>query len=38
MRSTDAVNKALAWGYKNVYWYRGGWKEWTEKRLPVVTE
>lgn len=38
IRSSDAVSKALSWGYTNIYWFRGGWKEWTEKRLPVITE
>ena len=38
LRSADAVAKAVGWGYTNVYWFRGGWKEWTEKRLPVMTE
>jgi len=38
MRSSDAVNKALSWGYENIFWPRGGWKEWTAKRLPVVTQ
>jgi rhodanese-related sulfurtransferase len=38
LRSSDAVKKALDWGYPNLFWFRGGWKEWTEKRLPVVTE
>ena len=37
MRSTDAVKKAMEWGYKNVFWFRGGWDEWTEKRLPAIT-
>ena len=37
-RSSDAVSKALSWGYENVYWFRGGWKEWTEKRLPVEAD
>lgn len=37
-RSTDAVRKARSWGYENVYWFRGGWKEWTEKRLPVEAD
>jgi len=35
-RSSDAVTKALSWGYKNVFWFRGGWEEWQEKRFPVV--
>jgi rhodanese-related sulfurtransferase len=38
LRSTDSINKALGWGYTNIYWFRGGWEEWTEKRLPVITE
>ena len=38
MRSTDAIRKAKKWDYTNLIWFRGGWKEWTEKRLPVVTE
>lgn len=37
LRSTDAVKKAMEWGYKNVFWFRGGWDEWTEKRLPAIT-
>ncbi len=36
LRSYDAVSKALDWGYSNIFWFRGGWKEWTEKRFPVV--
>jgi len=35
-RSSDAVSKALSWGYTNVFWFRGGWKEWQEKRFPMV--
>jgi rhodanese-related sulfurtransferase len=38
LRSTDAIRKAKSWGYRNLIWFRGGWKEWTEKRLPVVTD
>ena len=38
LRSTDSINKAKNWGYTKLIWFRGGWKEWTEKRLPVVTE
>ena len=37
-RSSDAVSKALDWGYKNIFWFRGGWNEWTDKRLPVITD
>jgi rhodanese-related sulfurtransferase len=38
LRSTDAIRKAKNWGYQNLIWFRGGWKEWTDKRLPVVTD
>lgn len=38
MRSSDAIRKATDWGYRNIFWFRGGWKEWEEKRLPAITE
>ena len=38
LRSSDSITKTVGWGYTNVFWFRGGWKEWTEKRLPVVTD
>ena len=38
LRSSDSINKVVGWGYTNIFWFRGGWKEWTEKRLPVVTD
>lgn len=38
MRSSDAVKKALGWNYRNIYWFRGGWSEWSEKRLPVIID
>jgi rhodanese-related sulfurtransferase len=38
LRSSNAIRKALDWGYTSLVWFRGGWKEWTDKRLPVVTE
>ena len=38
LRSSDAASKAISWGYKNVFWFRGGWKEWSDKRLPVATD
>ena len=38
LRSSDAITRAVDWGYTNLFWFRGGWKEWTEKRLPVVTD
>lgn len=37
LRSSDAIHKAMGWGYRNLFWFRGGWKEWTDKRLPVIT-
>ena len=38
LRSSDSINKAKSWGYDNLIWFRGGWKEWAEKRLPVITD
>ena len=35
LRSSRAATKALEWGYKTVYWFRGGWNEWVEKGMPV---
>jgi len=35
MRSFKASKKAISWGYKNIYWFRGGWKEWQKKEMPV---
>ena len=37
-RSADAVTKAADWGYQNIFWFRGGWKEWTDKKLPYITD
>jgi rhodanese-related sulfurtransferase len=38
LRSTNAIAKAKQWGYTSLVWFRGGWKEWSDKRLPVVTQ
>ena len=38
LRSSDSIKKAVGWGYSNIFWFRGGWNEWIEKRLPIVTE
>ena len=38
LRSSAAIKKAVGWGYTNIFWFRGGWNEWTEKRLPIITE
>lgn len=35
LRSTNAAQKAVKWGYRRIYWLRGGWQEWTNKGLPV---
>ena len=37
LRSSNAIVKVQGWGYSNLIWFRGGWKEWSEKRLPDVT-
>lgn len=34
--AVDAVNSAVKAGFTNVLWMRGGFKEWTEKGLPLV--
>lgn len=36
LRSTNATQKALGWGYSNIFWFRGGWQEWTTKELPIA--
>ena len=38
LRSSDSIKKARGWGYTNLIWFRGGWKEWTDKRLPVIID
>jgi len=35
MRSANAAKKAISWGYNKIYWFRGGWKEWQTKNMPV---
>lgn len=35
MRSYNASIKAISWGYTNIYWFRGGWKEWKAKEMPI---
>ncbi|WP_455200603.1 rhodanese-like domain-containing protein [Kaarinaea lacus] len=34
-RSVKSSKQAVSLGYKNIYWFRGGWEEWTEKGMPV---
>jgi len=36
LRSSNAVSKAKEWGYRHLYWFRGGWVEWLNKKLPVA--
>lgn len=35
LRSSRASTKAIEWGYKSIYWFRGGWNEWVEKGMPI---
>lgn len=37
-RSVKASQMAVGQGYSSVYWFRGGWQEWSEKGLPVATD
>ena len=34
-RSVKASKMAAAEGYSKVYWFRGGWEEWTNKGFPI---
>ena len=35
-RSGDASTKAVSWGWKKIYWFRGGTEEWTSKGFPLT--
>ena len=35
LRSSDASNKAVAWGWSNVYYYRDGFPAWKANGNPV---
>ena len=35
LRSANAAVKAYDWGYRKIYWFRGGWNEWMKKEMPV---
>lgn len=37
-RSVKAIHKAQACGYNKLYWFRGGFEEWTEKGYPFLKE
>lgn len=34
-RSVESSKIAVSLGYKNIYWFRGGWEEWMQKGMPV---
>ena len=34
-RSVKTAMMAVQEGYKHVYWFRGGWEEWSKEGLPV---
>jgi rhodanese-related sulfurtransferase len=34
-RSVEATRMAVKLGYSKVFWFRGGWEEWTAKGFPV---
>lgn len=34
-RSVKSAKNAVQWGYKTIYWFRGGWEEWTDKGMPI---
>lgn len=36
LRSSNAAKIAVDLGYKKVYWFRGGWMEWAEKKMPLA--
>lgn len=36
LRSSNAAKTAVNAGYKKVYWFRGGWMEWVEKKMPIA--
>lgn len=33
--SMKAIRKAVSYGYVNVFWFRGGMSEWTQKGFPI---
>ena len=35
-RSANAAKIAVSAGYTNIYWFRGGWGEWTAKGYPTA--
>jgi rhodanese-related sulfurtransferase len=37
-RSGRAVRIAVACGYRDVYWFRGGIEEWRVKQFPLIQD
>lgn len=35
LRSSNAAKMALEWGFEKIYWFRGGWQEWSSKGYPI---
>ena len=35
-RSVESAKMALAEGYSKIFWFRGGWDEWTTKGYPIA--
>lgn len=35
-RSVNSSRVALKCGYNNIYWFRGGFEEWKNKKLPFI--
>lgn len=35
-RSVNSSKVALECGYNNIYWFRGGFEEWKNKKLPFI--
>ena len=35
-RSVKSSKLAVAEGYTNIFWFRGGWGEWTAKGMPIA--
>ncbi len=35
-RSGDASKKAVRWGWKKIFWFRGGTEEWSEMGFPLT--
>ncbi len=38
IRSANAARIALSCGYNNIYWFRGGFKEWQSKGYPYLVK